>query len=90
MPPKMKFETPIFHPNGTLPTPIPNNTIQQLYAERISARVTSTANSTLTKPSLPLRRSLYINPAPPRRRQIRLRIRGRTLVTRADARDDSA
>lgn len=72
-PPKMKFETPIFHPNGkpsitstNFPTTIPN--LLQL-----------------TPPisSLRKRRSLHLHPPPTRRRPIRLRERQRALVARA-------
>lgn len=48
--------------------------------------------STYTYPSahsLPLRRRLHLDPAPPHHRPIRLRIRIRALVARADARNNT-
>jgi len=43
--------------------------------------------TTNNKASLRQRRSMHLDPAPPRRRQIRLRIRRRTLVTRPNPRN---
>lgn len=75
MPPKMKFESPLFHPNSTPPQPL-------------SSASPSFPTHT-NKPSLPNRRSLHLDPAPPRRRQIWLRVRRRALVACANARNHS-
>ena len=42
-----------------------------------------------TYPSLPQRRGMHLHPPPTRRRQVRLRIRRRALVTRPDTRNHS-
>ena len=73
----MKFESPLFHPNSAFaPTHTTCHTTARL--------------KILTKgvySSLPHRRSLHLHPPPPRRRQVRLRIRRRALVPRADPRE---
>jgi len=79
MPPKMKFESPLFHPNSMpLPALIPPHS-RHSYQHPIHV---------LTSGSLPNRRSLHLYPAPPRRRQVWLRVRRRALVPRTNARDD--
>jgi hypothetical protein len=81
LPPKMTFQTPIFHPNGTPPLPPP-----LLHPPQNPPTNTQPPIHT----SLPLRRRLHLHPARPHQRPLRLRIRRGALVARADARDDLA
>lgn len=73
LPPKMTFQSPIFHPNSQyIPPPPPSPFPRPL----------------LTFPSLPNRRRLHLHPTRPNRRPLRLRIRLGALVARADSRND--
>jgi ubiquitin-protein ligase len=72
LPPKMRFETPIFHPNSEL-------------LQRSVKRIVSTMLT--PKSSLPERRSMYIDPTSTGGRQVRVRVGSRALVTRSNTRD---
>jgi len=73
LPPKMKFETPIFHPNGR-PT-------------HLSLALEVCANLIPTS-SVRGWCSLYLHPPPPRRRQVRLRDGSRALESCSNTRDN--
>lgn len=96
LPPKMTFQTPIFHPNGTyLPPPTPTKKTTpsgpKTKQQNKQKPPYSLANQNLVRTnSLPHRRRLHLHPARARQRPLRLRIRQRALVPRPDARDDPA
>lgn len=84
LPPKMKFESPIFHPNSpSRPTP--------RHFSPFSPCARSQTNEKLNKTiSLPIRRSLHFNPTPTGRWRIRLRVSLGAMVARANPGNDLA
>lgn len=74
-------EYPLLPPKMTFKSPI-------FHPNGISSPPQPKTPQLTPQPSLPLRRSLHLDPAPPRRRQIRLRSSLRAVVTGPDARND--
>ncbi len=92
LPPSMKFESRIFHPNSSslfpffsLSLPPPTKPLPSKEYPSFVPKHELTASLLRKTHSLPHGRSLHLNSTPARRGRVRLRIGVRTLVSRADA-----